>query len=145
MEKQSGIYGFFGNFRWLSNFYLLDTPIIYEDMAYPSAEHAYQAAKSLDRHVRQKISEIKLPRDVKSFAKTITLRDDWEKNKLFVMTDIVTLKFHDINLRNKLLNTGSLYLEETNSWGDTYWGVCDGRGENYLGKILMMIRSDIRE
>lgn len=143
MEKQPGIYGFFGNFRWLSNFYLLDTPIIYEDMQYPSAEHAYQAAKSLDRHVRQKISEIKLSRDVKSFAKTIILRDDWEKNKLFVMTDIVTLKFHDINLRSKLLNTGSLYLEETNSWGDTYWGVCDGRGENYLGKILMMIRSDI--
>jgi len=27
-----------------------------------------------------------------------------------------------------------------NHWGDRYWGVCDGKGENNLGKIQMGIR-----
>jgi predicted NAD-dependent protein-ADP-ribosyltransferase YbiA (DUF1768 family) len=31
-------------------------------------------------------------------------------------------------------------LIEGNWWGDTYWGVCNGVGENHLGKLLMKIR-----
>jgi len=34
-------------------------------------------------------------------------------------------------------------LEETNTWGDKYWGVCNGEGENQLGKLLMKIRENI--
>lgn len=33
----------------------------------------------------------------------------------------------------------------SNTWGDKVWGVCNGEGENRLGKILMRIRSEIRE
>jgi predicted NAD-dependent protein-ADP-ribosyltransferase YbiA (DUF1768 family) len=47
--------------------------------------------------------------------------------------------------RNKFLGlwlkaTGDAYLEETNTRGDTYWGVCDGIGSNNLGSILMTVR-----
>lgn len=31
---------------------------------------------------------------------------------------------------------------EGNTWGDKVWGVCDGIGENNLGKTLMRIRSE---
>lgn len=31
---------------------------------------------------------------------------------------------------------------EVNNWGDTYWGVCNGIGDNHLGKILMKIRDN---
>ena len=31
-------------------------------------------------------------------------------------------------------------LVEGNTWGDKVWGVCDGVGENNLGKTLMRIR-----
>jgi predicted NAD-dependent protein-ADP-ribosyltransferase YbiA (DUF1768 family) len=36
-------------------------------------------------------------------------------------------------------------LVEYNYWGDLYWGVCRGEGENHLGRILMEIRSEIRD
>lgn len=31
-----------------------------------------------------------------------------------------------------------------NHWHDTYWGVCDGAGENRLGKLLMQVRRELR-
>jgi predicted NAD-dependent protein-ADP-ribosyltransferase YbiA (DUF1768 family) len=33
---------------------------------------------------------------------------------------------------------------EGNSWGDTYWGVCKGKGQNKLGHILMQVRSTFK-
>lgn len=44
----------------------------------------------------------------------------------------------------QLLATGTRYLEETNTWGDTYWGVCEGKGLNMLGKTLMQVRDELR-
>ena len=35
-------------------------------------------------------------------------------------------------------------LEEGNTWGDRVWGVCQGQGENRLGKILMKVREELR-
>ncbi|NGT90448.1 NADAR family protein [Clostridium perfringens] len=46
-------------------------------------------------------------------------------------------------LRRKLIATGDKYLEEGNTWNDTYLGVCKGKGRNMLGKILMRVRSEI--
>ncbi len=46
--------------------------------------------------------------------------------------------------KDKLLGTGSKYLEETNWWNDTYCGVCKGTGENHLGRILTRIRTEIQ-
>jgi predicted NAD-dependent protein-ADP-ribosyltransferase YbiA (DUF1768 family) len=43
-----------------------------------------------------------------------------------------------------LLATGDTYLEETNTWGDIWFGVCNGIGKNYLGKMLMEIREALR-
>jgi predicted NAD-dependent protein-ADP-ribosyltransferase YbiA (DUF1768 family) len=45
------------------------------------------------------------------------------------------------DLRQKLVETGDKYLEETNNWGDAYWGVYEDVGNNKLGKILMATRS----
>ena len=33
---------------------------------------------------------------------------------------------------------------EDNSWGDTYWGQCNGVGNNWLGIILMEERDKLR-
>ena len=72
-----------------------------------------------------------------------SLRDDWEDIKLYVMYRIVRRKFlenHD--LAEKLIKTEGL-IEEGNHWGDQFWGVCRGKGENHLGKILMQVRAEI--
>jgi predicted NAD-dependent protein-ADP-ribosyltransferase YbiA (DUF1768 family) len=43
-----------------------------------------------------------------------------------------------------LLETGDAELIEGNDWGDTFWGVCGGKGNNFLGKLLMEVRKELR-
>lgn len=47
-------------------------------------------------------------------------------------------------LSEMLEATGDAELIEGNHWGDTFWGVCNGVGQNNLGKLLMAIRSENR-
>jgi hypothetical protein len=41
----------------------------------------------------------------------------------------------------KLLATEYVELIEGNNWGDTFFGVCNGEGENWLGRLLMNLRA----
>ena len=59
------------------------------------------------------------------------------------MKELLRQKFLIPELGQMLLETGNSPLEETNSWGDTYWGVCKGVGKNMLGKLLMEVRNEI--
>ena len=61
------------------------------------------------------------------------------------MRDLLVQKFGSGQLREKLLATGDAELVEENTWGDTFWGVCNGRRENMLGTLLMDIRALLRE
>ena len=62
------------------------------------------------------------------------------------MFDIVLSKFaSNPVLKNLLLDTNNEELVEGNTWNDTYWGACNGRGQNHLGKILMKVRSLLKE
>jgi ribA/ribD-fused uncharacterized protein len=148
-EFGPGIYGFFGEYRWLSNFFL--TPVEFEGLLFPSVEAAYQAAKDVDVSKRQLMvgqisdDEMKEGMRARRFGKSANLRPDWESAKVDVMRQAVTSKFQlNGELVSKLLETGDLHLEETNYWGDTFWGVCKGAGRNELGKILMGVREDLR-
>ena len=61
------------------------------------------------------------------------------------MHDIVYAKFsQNPILRQKLINTQDMILIENNTWNDTFWGVCNGVGENHLGKILMEVREELK-
>ena len=136
------INSFSGKYHFLSNFYM--HPIEYEGLIYPSSEHAYHAAKSLDPATRLLASQETTARSVKKFGKTIALREDWDSIKLDVMTNILKIKFSDEELKKKLVDTGDDEIVEGNTWGDTYWGVCNGVGQNNLGKILMGIRAGFK-
>ena len=135
------IRGFDGQYRWLSNFW----PVIIRmsGLVYQSVEAAYQAAKTLDMTVRQRLTSATAA-ESKKIGKTVKLRPDWENIKLDVMYALVKYKFtHNEELRKKLLDTGDAYIEETNYWGDRFWGVSNGTGENHLGKILMRVRKEL--
>ena len=59
------------------------------------------------------------------------------------MTEIVRTKFEqNSDIRQKLIDTYPEELIEGNYWHDTFWGVCEGVGENHLGQILMQIRRE---
>ena len=133
------IKGFFGEHRWLSNFWI--TPVEYEGIMYPSVEHAYQAAKTFDPNWREIVSRAETPKKAKYYGYRVPKREDWESVKLQIMEALVLNKFlRNEELKVRLILTGTGLLEETNSWGDTFWGVCNGVGENHLGKILMKVR-----
>lgn len=136
------IKGFFGEYRWLSNFH--GCVIYFDGIRFPSTENAYVYAKiQLHDEFYAVIDTLKTcsASDAKKIGKTIPIREDWDRIKFDVMSSIVFDKFyrHD-ELRKQLLATGYKHLEETNHWGDTFWGVCDGKGQNKLGKIHMALR-----
>lgn len=136
-EKQ--VLGFFGEYRYLSNFH--QCPVYFEGVMYPSTENAFMAAKTLDLNERVQFQCID-PKEAKALGRQIQLRSDWEEVKYDVMATVVFDKFYrNKSIRQKLINTGDAYLEETNHWNDRIWGVCEGEGSNHLGKILMNVRS----
>ena len=135
---------FRGKYRFLSNFYIVQGGIDYESRRYKSAEHAYQAAKSLNEKVRKEIAGASTPGKAKRLGKRILLRDGWYPDLCRgVMLDIVRIKFQNPGLREGLFLTRDAHLEEGNTWGDVFWGTENRYGENHLGKILMRVREEI--
>jgi len=134
---------FQGEYRFLSNFW--PAQIEFEGITYPTVEHAYQAAKSLNPADRRRIAALPTPAEAKAAGRAITLRSDWETAKFDVMERCVRAKFttHP-DLRKQLLATGNAQLEEGNTWGDKVLGISQGQGENRLGKILMKVRDELR-
>ena len=126
---------------FLSNFY--HCSIIYKGISYSTSEAAYQAQKTLDNTQRLRISALE-PEFAKEEGRKLSLRDDWDEVKLDEMYEICKIKFTtNPNLAKRLLDTGDEELIEGNDWNDTFWGVCNGKGENNLGKILMRISTEL--
>jgi len=139
----SPILAFRGEWRFLSNFW--PSTLTIEGIRYHSVEHAYQAMKTLDLEARQRISLLAYAKDAKRVGRTVILRPGWKDMRVAVMNNLVRQKFNqDVWLRQMLLSTGDAELVEGNNWGDRFWGVSRGVGENVLGKILMKVRSELR-
>lgn len=132
---------FQGEYRFLSNFWFVKVWL--GGIQFPTTEHAYQAAKTLDIPTRRKIALLGKPGDAKRASKGVPLRSDWEDVKEDIMLDLLRSKFANADLARRLLATGDMELQEGNSWGDTYWGICRGVGKNRLGHLLMQVRSEL--
>ena len=136
----AAITSFQGEHRFLSNFafvFVSDGRFMYS-----STEAGYQAAKTI--HPMDKAVFVGMkPGAAKRFGRKITMRPDWDEVKLAVMFGACAQKFACADYAAQLRNTGDAELIEGNTWGDRFWGVCDGVGENNLGKILMQIRAEL--
>lgn len=133
---------FQGDFRFLSNFWPAKVKL--DGIEYPTVEHAYMAAKTLDPIIRSKVQKLTTAGAAKRFCKTVQLRADWESVKVSVMLDLLQQKFSVEPLKSLLLSTGEAELVEGNTWGDVFWGVCKGKGLNTLGKLLMQVRKEMQ-
>lgn len=148
------ILGFFGEYRFLSNFHL--HPVRWREWEFPSNENAYQFAK-----VREEDRELWVdkflsatPSQAKGLGREVNIRPGWDDLRVEIMLEINMSKYLDPALRRRLFMTDGAYLEETNWWGDQFWGCHRGSremvlqgigllpatGTNALGKILMVIR-----
>lgn len=135
---------FSGEYRWLSNFYPCD--VRYQMDTYPSSEHAYQAAKTLNQDDRDHIANNLTAGQAKRYGQTVEISDNFLENKIQIMDIILTSKFiRNLDLTQKLVDTGDAHIIEGNTWNDTFWGMCDGKGKNNLGKLIMKLRRHIIE
>lgn len=155
-----GIFGFFQEYRFLSNFHLCK--VVYDGYVYASSEHCYMAQKTNDPVEKYQLSTSGnlTTVEAKKFGQTVKLIDGWDDIRCVVMREVVLAKFRqNRELANKLLLTGDQYLEETNYWGDRFWGSHVARnqtrlyfphderetyGENNLGSILMDVRKQLK-
>lgn len=139
---------FNGKYEFLSNFF--PSKIADAHFSYPTVEHYFQAAKTLDLSLRAQIAAAETPGKAKRLGRHIPLREDWEQVKTQVMEEALRLKFEDRELRIQLLNTGKEFLKEGNFWHDNVWGDCSCErcknitGQNNLGRLLMKIRNELQ-
>ena len=133
---------FDGEYFFLSNFSA--SPFRIDNVLFPTMEHYFQANKADNQNDYLRIAYAPTPGEDKRLGRKIQLRPDWEKIKDNIMLTGLRKKFADPELRNLLLATGDEELVEGNYWRDTYWGVCNGVGQNKLGKLLMQVREEIK-
>lgn len=140
------INGFQGEYRWLSNFW--PCTIVYQGNVFSTLEHAYQSAKVEELLLKEKIKNCATPSEAKDFFQknNIVVADNWtEQKKLSVMKELLWLKFggREPFLTQALLLTEDAEIIEDNTWEDRFWGVCNGIGDNHLGKLIMQIREEM--
>lgn len=118
---------------------------------YPTIEHAYQACKSTDVQVRQLIAGMERPGQAKRAGQQLEMRPEWEAIKYAVMMNLIRQKYQLwTKYGRSLIASGPMRLVEVNNWHDNIWGnclcdrpSCQAPGENWLGRLLMLRRSEL--
>ncbi|XP_010268305.1 PREDICTED: riboflavin biosynthesis protein PYRR, chloroplastic isoform X3 [Nelumbo nucifera] len=145
-------YGAFSNFSPYP-LHMTDENGVY--LTWPSVEHYYQAHKfigvndPLARDCIEKIKSSKSPEEAAREGRKIQkqcpdlVRPDWETAKIDVMYKALKCKFSIYpHLNSLLLSTAGSVLVEASPY-DLFWGGGrEGEGLNYLGRLLMQLRSE---
>ena len=132
-------YGEFSNFT--------SFPFVLDGVQWPTSEHYFQAQKFDDDAYREKIRTTKSPMIAARLGRSrrVPIRPDWESVKVDVMRKAVEAKInaHE-ELKELLLSTGNEELIE-DAARDSFWGCgADGSGQNWLGRILMELREQLK-
>lgn len=115
---------------------------------WPTSEHYFQAQKFVDEAYQEKIRTANSPMTAAQLGRSreFPLRSDWESVKVEVMRRAVQAKFasHE-ELTKLLLSTGDEQIIE-DAARDDFWGCgAAGNGKNWLGRLLMELREQLRE
>ena len=140
---------FAGDFADFSNF--APVVIYYNNLNYPTVEHAFVASKSSDGMFRLNISRVPShqPGKAKRMGRQTKIRPDWDVVKVPNMKRFLMQKFSYERYSTLLLSTDKAQIVEGNYWHDNYWGNCECPkcknivGQNQLGKLLMEVRGII--
>lgn len=136
---------FSGQWSFLSNFYR--SPISFDGLTYPTAEHAFQAAKTDNRAEKIVIAAASTPTQAKQLGRRVALKPGWHQYWRYeAMISILEVKFSG-ELADRLARTVPHALIEGNTWHDNDWGdcrcgasACQKPGMNLLGWMLMRQR-----
>ncbi|NCJ05793.1 DUF1768 domain-containing protein [Synechococcales cyanobacterium C] len=140
--KADGPYGCFSNFS--------PHPIRLQGRIWLTSEHYYQAHKYINSpHAAlcEQIRQASSPEMAAALGRDprYAVRLDWEAVKLQVMYTAVFTKFSSHpDIRAVLVGTEDEPIVE-DSPSDSYWGWgADHQGHNYLGRLLMQVREQLR-
>ncbi|MEK7621356.1 MAG: NADAR family protein [Patescibacteria group bacterium] len=155
---------FNGRNFFLSNMSVVDNPLVTPDGARVlTAEHYYMSMRFIDEKTRFNVANARADdRDDRIFAHGLAAKKMAHQyilegqphhkeryERIAIMHSAVFCKFvTNPDFARLLLETQNQKLVEGNDWGDVFWGVSpvgSSNGENYLGKILMYVRQNIRE
>lgn len=123
-------------------------PFSLDQQDWKSAEHYVQAMRFEDSSYRAQICEVELPDEAITLGKNWLKRKrkGWKESRVTMMTRALYMQSQvHPEMASSLLNTGDRILVEDSQY-DYFWGCGrDRRGDNNYGKILMNIRTKLRE
>lgn len=126
-----------------NEFYFLSNMFPCRVGTYKCAESAFQAEKCRYASDKKRFEYLD-GYAAKKLGGVIPMRDNWNEERVEAMYSVLNMKFRgNAELAEKLIATGEMELVEDNYWNDTFWGRCNGKGENNLGKLLMRIRGEL--
>ena len=143
-----------GPYFEFSNFYVPEIAIKIDNEEWISTEHYYQASKYFHKKksskkykkLIKKIKNASTPREAKAVAydTDLEIENEWNVKKYEVMLKAVRAKFsQNKKLKSLLMATGNRRIIE-HSCKDLYWGNgCNDKGMNFLGRILMQVRTEL--
>lgn len=129
--------------RALRNEYPSPITVGQDDAVHPTVLHAYWALSVAEPHAREAVRTAESVFDARTIAAQAPRRPDWEHIRTAVMTDLLRAKFgRHPDLAAVLLATGdaTLIYDE----GSHFWGDRRGRGRNWTGRLLELVRSELR-
>jgi hypothetical protein len=136
-------YGVFSN--------LYRREMAFEGRFFPTAEHAYQFSKPRKPEVREWLMAAPSPALLAMAAHGLYRWDiapGWSKGRRDRMRAVVGAKFRQhADLAEILLATGDARIVECATVDNDVnrrWGEVNGRGQNWLGVILMDLRAELR-
>jgi predicted NAD-dependent protein-ADP-ribosyltransferase YbiA (DUF1768 family) len=127
-------------YAWLSAMH----PCTFQDeygATWLSLESYYQAGKSALNKDRLAIAKMN-GWEAKKYAKNIELIPVWEQTKVLRMyKGMFFILAQHPDLQAKLMSTKIAILVHDCPWGDTFWGLCKGKGFNIQGSLWMQHRA----
>jgi len=121
-----------------------------EEDTFPTLEHYYQAIKfrNSDHDWYTQVRDAPTPAKAREMGsdKSHTMDSTFPSNRVYIMKRGLEKKFYpNKELKALLLSTGDTKLIQA-SPVNSFWGEgAEKKGENHLGKLLMTLRSEIRD
>ncbi|MFE7706476.1 NADAR domain-containing protein [Streptomyces sp. NPDC057486] len=126
--------------------------IVFAGESYASVLHGYWALSAADasdrsriRSDRSRIRDAASGREAHDLGGQATHRSDWPNVRLAVMAELLRVKFtQHPELAQVLVSTGDARISYTGLSDSPFWrDVPDGRGRNWMGRLLELTRSEL--
>lgn len=117
-------------------------PVTIGGVVHPSADQAYWAQSAADPADRAAIAAASSTSAARELAAGAVRREDWELVRTQVMTGVLRAKFtQHPHLADVLVGTAdATLLYDDDSF---FWGANGGRGRNWTGRLLELVRSEL--